>query len=196
MTAWFLFNQVIHIAYLNTQGFFWRWQASNFSVLSSHPFPQNCSNPSEILPFPELDVNSANSVSSVPLFPLRSSKLEYIPGAISLGNTKGRRQEFRIRIMNFRPRFSSALTCSSPPSYLLRLCCLAYLTVSHLFIWYSGSSDISPVPMACPSCLNSTSMYLYNFCTFCLNLIISFLPAPRLPPNYFTVNWSNLIACL
>lgn len=67
MTAWFLFNQVIHIAYLNTQGFFWRWQASNFSVLSSHPFPQNCSNPSEILPFPELDVNSANSVSSFPL---------------------------------------------------------------------------------------------------------------------------------
>lgn len=71
MTASFLFNQVIHTAYLNTQGFFWSWQASNFAVLSPHPFPQNCSDPSEILPSPELDVNSANSVSSIPRFPFK-----------------------------------------------------------------------------------------------------------------------------
>lgn len=195
MSAYSPFNQVVHTAWLSTQGCPWTRHTPR-AVSSPWLFVQSCSSLWEELPFPELAVTLAHSFLLCPDPSSRSSKLESILAAISPGDTKGYRWESVVSIIDFRLSFSStpALTHSPPLSRLpqTQLPGLSLSLLSFHLIFWVPLNFLGPV--ACPQCLNSVSKEPYLCSPAFLLKFYYLVPPPWQPPSYFTVLWADPFA--
>lgn len=186
MIASFLFHSVVHTTSLSTQRFSWTWHMPVLQTPLLAPFHKT-------LLQPILYCHSLNwlwnwlilpPLSSAP--PSRSSKVESILAAISLGNTKGHGQESRVSYVNYGRNFSSCpwhtpLFPTSPGP-----CCLAYLSAfPPFYIIFSPLLRFSRLVLhASPPYQNNPISPLQ---IFFLNLVISFLLSPWVPFSYFIV---------